>query len=64
MGRKEGGHAMNFISILFIIIGAAATAVLFILLCVLACMVISGKESRKEEGHDENGQVPRNERGQ
>lgn len=53
---------MSFVRILFIIIGAAA--VLFILLGVLACAVISGKESRKEGEHDENGQVPRNERGQ
>ena len=53
---------MSFIRILFIIIGAAA--VLFVLLGVLACAVISGEESRKEEGHDENGQVPRNEGGQ
>ena len=53
---------MNFISILFIIIGAAA--VLFVLLGVLACAVISGEESRKEDEHDCNGQVPRNELGQ
>lgn len=60
--RGNGGHAMSFIRILFIIIGAAA--VLFVLLGVLACAVISGEESRKEEEHDENGQMPRNERSQ
>lgn len=48
---------MSFISILFIIIGAAATAVLFILLCVLACMVISGKESRKEESREDEKMI-------
>ena len=53
---------MSFIRILFIIIGAAA--VLFILLGVLACAVISGKESRKEDEHDGYGQMPHNERGQ
>lgn len=53
---------MSFVSILFIIIGAAV--VLFILLGVLACAVISGKESRKEDEHDCNRQMPRNERGQ
>ena len=43
---------MSFVRILFIIIGA--TAVLFVLLGVLACAVISGKESSKEERREDD----------
>ena len=43
---------MSFIRILFIIIGAAA--VLFVIFGVLACAVISGKESRKEERREDD----------